>query len=89
MEKLFLNTKLILQLLLKKDPYMHVCDWYVLYRIATEGPMRIVDIYKEAGKTKSAATQIAVRLEDQGYCKKVKDENDTRVVYLEIRKKGR
>ncbi|HMK45430.1 MAG TPA: MarR family transcriptional regulator [Methanocella sp.] len=51
--------------------------------------MKMQDIARISGVTKSTATHYIDYLEDRGFVKRVRDEGDRRDVYIELTKKGR
>lgn len=64
-------------------------EWRVIAHLSQSGPVSVRDINARVNLDKSAVSRAATRLEQAGLLRKSSDENDQRLVALELTDRGR
>ncbi|NRF99181.1 MarR family winged helix-turn-helix transcriptional regulator [Paenibacillus dendritiformis] len=89
-ERLFWRVSRKIQCLRKKKFHDRLSDsqTYILVKLATEGPQKVSGLAESIGITPGGVTSISDKLIANGYAQRKRDEEDRRVVFLEITDKG-
>ncbi|NGP56862.1 MarR family transcriptional regulator [Paenibacillus thiaminolyticus] len=89
-ERLFWRVSRKIQCLRKKKFNDRLSDsqTYILVKLATEGPQKVSGLAESIGITPGGVTSISDKLIANGYAQRKRDEEDRRVVFLEITDKG-
>ncbi|HEX7057324.1 MAG TPA: MarR family transcriptional regulator [Bacilli bacterium] len=63
-------------------------QFHILKKLALEGPKKVSELAQSLDITPGAITVRSDKLIEEGYARRYRDEQDRRVVYLEITEKG-
>lgn len=61
----------------------------ILYALFKDGQLSMKSLAERIGRDKSTVSSLVQKLIKMGYVKKIKDENDLRVTYIVLTKKGK
>lgn len=62
---------------------------FVMYFVRTKGPLKLTDCSTSLGVSKPTVTKIVDNLENEGFVKRIKGEDDRRSYYVHLTDRGR